>query len=74
MSDLFISPFHPAYRKPDVVSPLTPAQASSKEHPSIDWQKPSKGLTPELIIYDRFGRTKEYRHDHMGAICFIIGK
>ena len=74
MSDLFISPFHPAWRKQDVVSPLTPAQASSKELPSIDWQKTSKELTPELIIYDRFGRTKEYRHDHMVATCFIIGK
>jgi hypothetical protein len=73
MSDLFISPFHPAWRKPDVVSPLTPAQASSKEQPSIDWQKPSKGSMPDLTVYDRLGRVKEYRHDHMGTVCFIIG-
>jgi len=73
MSDLFISPFHPAWRKPDVVSPLTPAQASSKEQPSTDWQKPSKGSTPDLTVYDRLGRVKEYRHDNMGTVCFIIG-
>jgi len=68
MSDLFISPFHPAYRKPDVVCPVTPSQAQSKELP-ID----SKKSTMVLEIYDRLGRVKEYRHGHMGTVCFIIG-
>ncbi len=67
MSDLFISPFHPAYRKPDVVSPVTPSQAQSKELP-ID----SKKSTITLEIYDRLGRVKEYRYGHMGTVCFII--
>jgi hypothetical protein len=74
MSDLFISPFHPAWRKPDVVSPLTPTQVSSKEHPFIDWHKPSKESMPDLTVYDKLGRVKEYRHGHVGVVCFIIGR
>ena len=68
MSDLFISPFHPAHRKPDVVSPVTPSQAQSKELP-ID----SKKSTIVLETYDRLARVKEYRHAHMGTICYIVG-
>jgi len=56
MSDLFISPFHPAYRKPDVVSPVTPAQMNSKEHPYIDWQKQSSQYKIESITYNYMGR------------------
>lgn len=67
MSDLFISPFHPAYRKPDVVCPVTPSQAQSKELP-ID----SKKSTMVLEIYDRLGRVEEYRHGHMGTVCYIV--
>jgi hypothetical protein len=73
MSGVFISPFHPAFRKPDCVSPVTPAQASSKEHPSIDWQKPSKGSIEGLQVYDKHANVKEYRDDHMGTVCFILG-
>ena len=55
MSDLFISPFHVAYRKPDVVSPVTPSQANMKELPYIDWQKQSKEYKIESITYSYQG-------------------
>lgn len=55
MSDLFISPFHPAYRKPDVVSPVTPAQANTKELPYIDWQKQSNEYIVESVTYSYNG-------------------
>jgi hypothetical protein len=56
MSDLFISPFHPAYRKLDLVSPVTPYQASTKELPFIDWHKQSNQYKVESMTYDNTGR------------------
>ena len=61
MSDLFISPFHVAYRKPDVVSPVTPSQANMKELPYIDWQKQSKEYKIESITYNNSGKVIEIK-------------
>lgn len=61
MSDLFISPFHPAYRKPDVWCPVTEYQQKSKELPYIDWQKLSNQYKVESITYNNSGKMVEIK-------------
>ena len=64
MSDLFISPFHPANRKPDLVCPITPYQQKSNELPALDTQT-------TITFYTKTGQIKEYPRGNLGAFRYF---
>jgi len=63
VSDLFISPFHPVYRKPDAWCPVTEYQQKSKELPYINWQRLSNQYTIESITYGKNAQVIETKNN-----------